>query len=162
MLDTCGNNIDEAIKRLNNLQLSINGTGRQGGSREATPPFPSPPLSPPPEAGDSFRQGGCTCTGTNERKFFCSKQSCHCYSSSETNARGGRRSDPMSSSVRIVKEGGQQRQYSVIYGSVCLVQLPAPKRVDTSCSSCTLHKRGKWNSKLNAYVCDGGLGTLKI
>ena len=54
VLDTCGNNIDEAIKRLNNLQLSVNATGRQDGSRAATPPYPSPPLSPPPEAGDSF------------------------------------------------------------------------------------------------------------
>lgn len=56
VLDSCGSNIDEAIKRLGNLQLSMNGSAHGADSHAATPPaFPSPPLSPPPEPR---REGG--------------------------------------------------------------------------------------------------------
>ena len=48
VLDSCGNNIDEAIKRLGNLQLSLNSAEQQAVNSNAY--FPSPPLSPPPEA----------------------------------------------------------------------------------------------------------------
>lgn len=50
VLDSCGNDIDEAIKRLGELQLSLNGSGsRKEAATAAATPFPSPPLSPPPE-----------------------------------------------------------------------------------------------------------------
>lgn len=47
VLDSCGNNIDEAIKRLGDLQLSLNGSAEHAVNNST--PFPSPPLSPPPE-----------------------------------------------------------------------------------------------------------------